>query len=594
MNRSILSAVERKRREIPGAKVNCLSFHLPADVQKDVSETLQEWTIQGKVRRLWDKDPTLWTNKDEADWLGWLDITKDNPDRIQELDVLARQVSRAGFTHVLLLGMGGSSLCPEVMKTTFGRIEGYPELRVLDSTDPSQIATFESEIDLKKTLFIVSSKSGSTLESIILKQYFFEKIKAMFGAKEAGRRFLAITDPGSEMQRVAEKDGFWKIFFGAASIGGRYSALSDFGMVPSAIMGVNIAKFWDRTRLMVNSCSASIPPENNPGVILGVILGVCAGHGRDKVTILTSPAYRSLGAWLEQLLAESLGKQGKGLIPVDLERMGDPRVYGRDRLFVTIRCDAGVDPAWEKAVEKLRWEGHPVVTIKAADAYEIGQEFFRWEIATAVAGSILGINPFDQPDVEASKVATRKLTTEYEKTRKLPAETAFFRENNMSLFTDRKNAEELTNTAGRISSITSFLGAHLGRLGPGNYFAVLAYVESNATNEDLLQTLRFAVGDKKRVATCLGFGPRFLHSTGQAYKGGPNSGVFLQVTCDASKDIPVPGRKYSFGVVQAAQALGDFEVLAERRRRVLRVHLGGGDVKKGLTFLKGAIIESLK
>jgi hypothetical protein len=394
------------------------------------------------------------------------------------------------------------------------------------------------------------------------------------------------------MQQIAENDGFRHIFYGLSSIGGRYSALSAFGMVPSAIMGVDVAKFLDNAEEMVQSCAACVPPQDNPGVVLGTIMGVLAKHGRDKVTLIASPGIFDLGAWLEQLLAESTGKDGKGLIPVDLEPLGPPQVYGNDRLFVYVRLESAPDAAQDAAVAALEQAGQPVVRILVANPYELGEEFFRWEIATAVAGSILGINAFNQPDVEASKVATRKLTAEYEKTGALPPETPILVDQGIKLFTDEKNATALAAAVGNDKTLTSYLKAHLQRLQAGDYFCTVAYVEMNATHQALLQTLRQAVRDKKKTATCLGFGPRFLHSTGQAYKGGPNTGVFLQITCDDAEDLPVPGQQYTFGVVKAAQARGDFEVLAERGRRALRAHLGK-DVQAGLATLKAAIERAL-
>ena len=489
--------------------------------------------------------------------------------------------------------MGGSSLCPEVMKMTFGKISGFPELHVLDSTDPAQVKAFENKIDLKNTFFIVSSKSGSTLEPNIFKQYFFDRVAQLVGLKEAGRRFLAITDPGSKMQQVAESDGFRNIFFGWSNIGGRYSALSDFGLVPAAVMGVDVAKFLDRTEEMVCACMPSVPVEENPGVILGTVLGVAAKQfGRDKVTIITSPGIYDLGAWLEQLVAESTGKEGKGLIPVDREALGKPDVYGRDRLFVYLRLRSAPDAAQDQSVEALEQTGQPVVRIAVDDPYDLGEEFFRWEIATAVAGSILGIHPFDQPDVEASKTATRKLTAEYEKTGSLPAETPIFAGEGIKLYTDEKNAAALKKAVNGHQTLAEYLKAHLNRLSAGDYFALLAYIEMNEAHERALQAMRQGVRDTKRVATCLEFGPRFLHSTGQAYKGGPNTGVFLQITCDDAVDLPVPGQKYTFGVVKAAQARGDFQVLLERNRRALRAHLGA-DVAAGLGTLQAAIMAAL-
>ena len=505
---------------------------------------------------------------------------------------LAEEVKREGFTDILLLGMGGSSLCPEVLDKTFGRIAGFPQLHVLDSTDPAQIKAFESQVNLAKTLFVVSSKSGTTLEPNIYKQYFFERVKQVVGAEKAGSHFIAITDPGSKMQQVAEADRFRHIFYGDPSIGGRYSALSNFGIVPAALMGLDTTKFLDRTEEMVEACVPSVPVHENPGVILGIILGTAAKNGRDKVTIIASPAISDLGAWLEQLLAESTGKQGHGIIPVDREELASPDVYGNDRMFAYLRLDSAPDPAQDAKVAALEQAGQPVVRISLADIYDLGQEFFRWEIATAVAGSIIGINAFNQPDVEASKIATRNLTAEYEKTGSLPAEKPIFEKDGIKLFTDSKNADALAKAAGNDKSLTGYLRAHLNRLGASDYFALLAFIQMNSEHEARLQEIRHTPRDKKRVATCLGFGPRFLHSTGQAYKGGPNSGVFLQITCDDAVDLPVPGQKYTFGVVKAAQARGDFQVLAERGRRALRVHLGK-DLKSGLATLAAAVREAL-
>ena len=487
--------------------------------------------------------------------------------------------------------MGGSSLCVEVLKLTFGKISGYPEFFILDSTDPAQIKAVESKLDLKKTIFIVSSKSGSTLEPNIFKQYFYDRVSKTIGASEAGSRFIAVTDPGSQMQKVAESGHFRHIYFGLPSIGGRYSALSNFGMVPAAAQGLDVAKFLDRTEEMVHACASSVPADQNPGVILGAILGTLQRHGRDKVTLYTSPGISDLGAWLEQLLAESTGKEGKGLIPVDRESIGAPDVYGQDRVFVYLRLESGPDTAQDKAVDALEKAGQPVVRISVPDTYAIGEEFFRWEIATAVAGSIIGINAFNQPDVEASKIETRKLTSEYEEKGSLPAETPFFQEDGLKLFTDSQNAVALRRDASG-STLVAYLRAHLNRILASDYFALLAFIERNETHEARLQSIRHAVRDAKKVATCLGFGPRFLHSTGQAYKGGPNSGVFLQITCDDAVDVPVPGQKYTFGVVKAAQARGDFQVLVERNRRALRIHLGA-DVAAGLTKLEQLIREAL-
>jgi transaldolase/glucose-6-phosphate isomerase len=569
-----------------------LTYSLPAALAAAVRETLDDWRGGAKTRRLWSGDASLWTGADESRWLGWLGVAAEQRANLPQLVAAAEDARSAGFTHALLLGMGGSSLCPEVLAKTFGRREGFPELLVLDSTDPAQVLDFERRIDPRRTLFIVSSKSGGTLEPGILKEYFFERARQSVGAGEAGRRFIAITDPGSALQRMAEKERFRHVHLGAPTIGGRYSALSSFGLVPAAIMGLDVARLLDRAQEMARRCGPDAPPEENPGVELGVILGVLGRGGRDKVTLIASPAIRDLGAWLEQLLAESTGKQGKGLIPVDLEDPGVPGAYGSDRLFIYLRLDSASDPAQDAAVEALEKARQPVARLRVADPYDLGREFFRWEMATAVAGAVLGLNPFDQPDVETSKVVTRRMTDEYERAGALPSETPIASDPQMRVFADAQNAAALDRLSRGDRTPEGFLRAHLRRLGAGDYFAILAYLERNDAHQASLQALRHAARDAARVATCLGFGPRFLHSTGQVYKGGPNSGLFLQVTCDDAIDVAVPGRRYTFGVVKAAQARGDFQVLAERGRRALRVHLGP-DVEAGLAALGAAAGRAL-
>jgi transaldolase/glucose-6-phosphate isomerase len=572
--------------------VSRLKTSLPESLAATVKTTIADWQSGGKMKRLWDRDASLWTGDDESKWLGWLDIVEEQTAHEDEHDKLAKEVRQRGFEHILLLGMGGSSLCPEVLRMTFGRTPQFPNLHVLDSTDPAQVKAFEHQIDIAKTLFIVSSKSGSTLEPNIFKQYFFERTKQTVGATKAGSHFIAITDPGSKMQQVAEGDHFLHVFFGRPSIGGRYSALSNFGMVPGAAIGMDTKKFLSRAAEMVRACGPGTSVEENPGAALGIILGTAANAGRDKVTIITSPGISDLGAWLEQLLAESTGKIGKGIIPVDREALTSPDIYGDDRVFAYVRLENGVDADQEAKVAAIEKAGHPVVRITIADTYELGAEFFRWEIATAVAGAIIGINAFNQPDVEASKIATRNLTSEYEKTGSLPAEKPILEDSGVKLFTDDKNAADLAKAAGGDKSLVGYLKAHLSRIKARDYFAVLGYIQMNAEHEQSLQKIRHAVRDKKHVATCLGFGPRFLHSTGQAYKGGPNSGVFLQITCDDAVELPVPGQKYTFGIVKAAQARGDFQVLAERGRRALRVHLGS-NLKAGLATLEAAVQKAL-
>jgi len=543
------------------------TFSLAPDQRAALQKTLDDWRRGGKIARLWARDASLWTGADESKWLGWLDIVEQQLDNASRFAQFAREVRERGFAHVLLLGMGGSSLCPEVHALSFGKQNGFPELHVLDSTDPAQLLAIERRIDLAHTLFIVSSKSGSTLEPNIFKQYFFER------SGRDGSRFVAITDPGSKMQQVAERDGFWRVFFGVPSIGGRYSALSDFGMIPAAAMGVDVPMLAGLAQGMVQACAATQPGEQNPGLVLGAALGTLALNGRDKITLIASPGIHDLGAWLEQLLAESTGKIGKGLIPVDREPPGPPSVYGSDRVFVYERLETAPDEAQDRAVAALEAAGHPVVRLSVPDVYHLGAEFFRWEMATAVAGSILGINPFDQPDVEAAKVAARRLTSTFEQTGSLPPE------------------KDVLMIGG--PGVVERLRAHLASIRPGDYFALLAYIEMNAAHESALQQIRRKVRDAKKSATCLGFGPRFLHSTGQAYKGGPNTGVFVQITCDDARDVPVPGQKYTFGVVKAAQASGDLEVLRERGRRALHVHLGC-DVAAGLAQLASVVERALQ
>ena len=586
----LYASVQKKRQMVLGNKLNSMSCKLPADLDGDVKAAIEDWRKNGKVRRLWAGDASLWTEADESNWLGWLNIVSEQLKEVGHHEALAKDVQAGKFKDMLLLGMGGSSLGPEVFAETFGSKPGFPKLHVLDSTDPAQVKRFENAVDLKSCLFLVSSKSGSTLEPNIFKAYFFEKAKEAVGEAEAPKRFLAVTDPNSTVEKMAREAGFRHIFHGLKTIGGRYSVLSNFGMVPATCTGIPPRQFFETTAEMVRSCAPSSPPSENPGVILGAIMGVCQRHGRDKVTILASKGIADFGAWLEQLLAESTGKIGKGIVPVDSEAVGAPSVYGNDRLFAYTRLASDKDEAQDKAVAALEAAGQPVVRIIVHDPMQLGQEFFRWEMATAVAGAILGINPFDQPDVEASKLKTRELTTAYEATGKLPPEKPFATFDGIELFADPRNEGELK---AKSTNLVAALQAHLGRAKAGDYVAMLAYIDRTQAHIEAMQKMRHSVRDKKKLATCLGFGPRFLHSTGQAYKGGPNSGVFLQITCSDPADLPVPGARYTFGVVKAAQARGDFDVLADRGRRALRVHLAGG-VESGLKTLASALGQALK
>jgi transaldolase/glucose-6-phosphate isomerase len=585
----LYASVQKKRQMVLGKKLNSMSYKLPADLDGDVKAAIEDWRKEGKVRRLWAGDASLWTEADEANWVGWLDIVSEQLKGVAQHEALAKDVQDGKFKDMLLLGMGGSSLGPEVFAETFGSKPGFPKLHVLDSTDPAQVKRFEQAVDLKSCLFLVSSKSGSTLEPNIFKAYFYEKAKEAVGEAEAPKRFMVVTDPASSVEKMAREAGFRHIFHGLKSIGGRYSVLSNFGMVPATATGIPPRQFFETTAEMVRSCAPSSPPSENPGVILGAIMGVCQRHGRDKVTILASRGIADFGAWLEQLLAESTGKIGKGIVPVDSEAVGPSSAYGSDRLFAYTRLASDTDEAQDKAVAALEAAGQPVVRIIVNDPMQLGQEFFRWEMATAVAGSIIGINPFDQPDVEASKVKTRELTSAYEQTGSLPPEKPFASFEGIELFADPRNEGDLKPKA---TSLVAALKAHLDRAKAGDYVAMLAYIDRTPAHIEAMQKMRHSVRDTKKLATCLGFGPRFLHSTGQAYKGGPNSGVFLQITCSDPADLPVPGARYTFGVVKAAQARGDFDVLADRGRRALRIHLSGG-VEPGLKTLAAALEQAL-
>jgi len=561
-------------------------------VSAAITEELNAWEKDNRVQRLWKSDASLWTNEDEAKWMGWLNLPELESRELHQIKALAEDIKMAGFKYIVVLGMGGSSLCPAMMAKTFGKIEHHPHLYVLDSTDPLQIRHLEDKIELKKTLFIVSSKSGGTLEPNIFKQYFYTRLQKEWGRSEVGDHFLAITDPGTKLEAMAKSDHFRAIFYGVPSVGGRYSALSNFGIVPSGLMGVDVKDFLRDAERMVKACSPIVLPKDNPGVLLGIILGVCAKQGKDKVTLVTSPGIQDLGAWLEQLLAESTGKHGKGLIPIDQESLGKPDVYGQDRVFVYIRLDDAPNTEQDASVTALETAGYVVVRLHVSNKQHLGAELFRWEIATAVAGSVIGINAFNQPDVEASKVRALQLTAEYEETGKIPESHLIFSDKNIQLFTDEINAKEMTKQLVGAPSLEGYLRAHLNRVKPGDYVDLAAFIEMSEEHTHLLQESRMLIRDAKKVATCLGFGPRFLHSTGQDYIGGPNTGVFLQITGDHAEDIEVPDHRYTFGLVITAQAQADFEELVKRRRRALRIHLKN-DLRAGLQQLQESIKQAL-
>ncbi|APX84943.1 transaldolase [Methylorubrum extorquens] len=583
---ALLGAVAGKRAALLDHRLDAQTFKFDEPLQAATDKAVESWRASGAIRRLWAHDATVWTGRDEGKWLGWLRIVEDELERVDLYESFAEEVRAEGFTDAVVLGMGGSSLGPEVISATYGHREGFPKLRILDSTDPDEVRAVEAAVNLETTLFIVASKSGSTLEPNVFRDYFLGRMKDVVGADKAGRHFVAVTDPGSAMEKAAKDDNFRKIFLGVPQIGGRYSVLSAFGLVPAAAAGVEIREFLDSARMMVRSCGPAVPPAVNPGVRLGAAMGVAAkDFGRDKITIIASPGIGTFGTWAEQLIAESTGKEGVGIIPVEGEPVGVPAVYGEDRLFVYLRLTSQADARQDEAVKILESEAQPVVRIDLDKVEQLPQEFFRFEIATAVAGAVLGINPFDQPDVEASKIETKKLFASAEETGALPAETPIFEDATIALYADAANAEALRHGEG----FEAIVAAHLARVKPCDYVAVLAYVERNEAHHAALQEARLTVRDARQVATCLEFGPRFLHSTGQAYKGGPASGVFLQITADPSADLPIPGRKLGFKTVIAAQARGDFAVLSERKRRALRIHLKGGDVSGGVKRVAAAI-----
>ncbi|QOZ71564.1 bifunctional transaldolase/phosoglucose isomerase [Bradyrhizobium arachidis] len=586
----LYGAVAHKRATVLGPAIDRQQLSLGDGLGKAVAKSTEEWRAAAKIRRLWQRDKSVWTGTDENKWLGWLDsAAKAN---VADYEDYAGRVKGQNFSDAVVLGMGGSSLGPEVLAETFGKKPGFPKLHVLDSTDPAQVRAMEDKIDIANTVFIVSSKSGGTTEPNAMKDYFHERVAQAVGPKvKTGHRFIAVTDPGSSLEKAAKKLNYARIFHGEPSIGGRYSVLSPFGLVPAATAGIDVKTFIKHAQAMARSCGPDVPPSENPGVQLGLAMGLAGLEGRDKVTILASKKIADFGAWAEQLIAESTGKEGKGLIPIEGEPLGESASYGNDRFFIDIRTEGEADAAHDSKLAAIEAAGHPVVRIVMKSIDHLGQEFFRFEMATAVAGSILGINPFDQPDVEAAKIKTRELTASFEKTGSLPAEEPVVSTDEADLYTDEANATAL-RAAGANGDLTSWLKAHLSRSGDGDYVALLGYIARDKATIDALQAMRLEVRDKRHVATCAEFGPRFLHSTGQAYKGGPDSGVFLQITADDAKDLAVPGQKASFGVIKAAQARGDFDVLTERGRRALRVHLKG-PLKKGLATLNAALNDAL-
>lgn len=578
---ALYGALAQKRIKAAGDPIG-LTFKLATSEREKVARAMATWTAQGHVRRIWARDATLWTGGKEAGWLGWLDIARRELDDLDDLEAFAEDVHKKGFTHVLLMGMGGSSLGAEVLSKCLGHREGWPQFCALDSTDPAELRAMESHIDLMRTLFIVSSKSGSTLEPNLFKNYFFNRLTQKMSPPDAARHFVAITDPVSAMEKEARDRGYGHIFLGDPQIGGRYSVLSRFGLVPMAASGLDARRILDEAIQMMQACDAVVPPAVNPGVQLGVTLGVLAKEcGRDKITIHCSPEMDSVGSWLEQLIAESTGKHGKGLIPVDHEALGSPENYGKDRVFVYVHL-AGSADGGEQLVE-LREAGHSVIRIDIEDSYQLGQLFYLWEFAVAVAGAVLGVNPFDQPDVEAAKIKAREFAKQAAELGKVKSEKPLLEENGIALYADPKLP--------KVSSLAEALKVHLARGKAGDYVALLAFLQRSAEHEALLDSLRVLVRDRTAFATSVGFGPRFQHSTGQAFKGGPDTGLFIMLTGDPVVDVPIPGNKLSFGQIELAQAMGDFGVLQERGRRVLRLHFTYID--QGLAAFQRALDEAL-
>ena len=475
----LYGAVANKRAAVLGAGIDRQQLALGASLGKAVEKSTEEWRESAKIRRLWQKDNSVWTGADEHKWLGWLNSAAAAD--IADYEDYAHRVKGQNFSDAVVLGMGGSSLGPEVLAETYARQPGFPKLHVLDSTDPAQVRSLQAKINLANTVFIVSSKSGGTTEPNVMKDYFFARVSETIGADKAGHRFIAVTDPGSSLEKAATKQGFARIFHGDPSIGGRYSVLSPFGLVPAATAGIDVRTLIENTLSMVRSCGPDVPPHENPGVQLGLAMGLAGLEGRDKVTILSSSKIADFGAWAEQLIAESTGKDGKGLIPIEGEPLADAGLYGNDRFFIDLRTEAEGDAAHDDKLAALEKAGHPVARIVMKSIEHIGQEFFRFEMATAVAGAILGINPFNQPDVEAAKIKTRELTAAFEKSGALPAETPVMSSEEADLYTDEKNAADLRK-AGADGDLGSWLKAHMARTGSDDYVALLAYIERDAAH----------------------------------------------------------------------------------------------------------------
>jgi transaldolase / glucose-6-phosphate isomerase len=581
--RSLLEGVDAKRNVLASGVIKRQKVLL--GTQQAVYEAMiKDLDAQHLNARIWEKDATIWKDHPAIvekikNRLGWLDVfTTIDIDRLRALKASAHN---GAFDHVVLLGMGGSSLAPEVLKRAFGAQPGYPQLLMLDSTDPTYIAALESKIDLKRTVFLVASKSGGTIETASFFKYFYER------TGRDGNHFIAITDANTALEAEAREKNFRDVFVNPTDIGGRYSALSYFGLVPAALTGLDIDALWASAQTMAKACGKKIKGKDHPGISLGALMGALAKDGRDKVSIYTSPSIDGLGDWIEQLVAESTGKEGKGILPVVGATIGKPHDFATDRLFIAIRVDGDENAALDEGITALQQAGYPCVILSLPDKAAIGGEFFRWEFATAVAGKVFAINPFDEPNVTESKNNTGRLLEHYKAHGSLPASEPLVTADNVSLYMTPALAATLRNTARQQQISTSLVGllaTQINATNAGDYFALLAYLPMHPEIEALLNDARRRIRHVTRRAVTVGFGPRFLHSTGQLHKGGPNNGIFIQITCDDPSDIAIPGEPYSFGVLKAAQAAGDLEALMDKERRALRLHLHG-DLKAGLQIL---------
>ena len=574
----LYGAIAGKVDELTGKKLR-ITWSLGSE-KEAVDGWVKTWTKKGFIRSLWAKDTSVWTSSDEDKWLGWLDAPTTAKANLASLEAFAAKVKAEGWSDVVLLGMGGSSLGAEVLREVLAK---GAKFHILDSTDPDEVTTLDKKLDPAKTLFLVASKSGSTLEPNLFKDFFYDRVVTTVGKDRAGSHFVAITDPGSSLEKDAKGEGFAAIFEGKKNIGGRYSVLSNFGLVPAAAMGINLKSFVAEALAAEAACGPLSPPTTNPGAQLGIALGTLAKSGKDKLTIFASKGLESFGAWAEQLIAESTGKHGKGIIPVDGEPAGSASSYGNDRVFVVLKIKG--EDARDALVTSLKSLGQPVIEIEVDEAAQLARLFYVFEIATAVAGAALEINPFDQPDVEAAKVKARALM---DAGGAKDSDAPIFSGNGVAVYADAENAKALAGA----KSLEDVLKAHFKRVGKGDYIALMGFIERNAAHAAEFDAMRASLRDATGAAVCLGFGPRFLHSTGQAYKGGPLSGVFVQVTAKAKNDVAVPGRGYTFGKVIAAQAAGDLGVLVERGRRAVRIHLD--NVDDGLVALRRAVEAAVK